>query len=65
MVFVLVLFVGTLIIFGVMGFWLNRMSAEDNPEGGLSGNQMRLLAWVGVIVLGLIAAVIEYFVTVR
>lgn len=66
MLFVLVLFIGTLIVFGVMAYYLNQMSSEDREEGGgLSGNQMRLLAWGGVIIVGLIGAVIEYFMVLR
>lgn len=65
---ILILFFGTLMALGILGAVLFTLSREnDKPYGnsGLTGNQWRILAWVGVIVLGLIAAVIEFFVLVR
>lgn len=65
---ILTLFFGTLMALGILGAVLFTLSREnDKPyrDTGLTGNQWRMLAWVGVIVLGLIAAVIEFFVLVK
>jgi hypothetical protein len=65
---VLLLFFGTLMALGLLGALLFTLSREnDKPyaDSGLTGNQWRLLAWLGVIVLGLLAAVIEFFVLVK
>lgn len=65
---ILLLFFGTLMALGLLGGLLFTLSREnDSPykNTGLTGNQWRLFAWLGVIVLGLMAALVEFFVLVR
>lgn len=66
MYLVIALFIGTLLMFALMGYMLNRMSSEgEDRTKGLSGNQIRLLAWLVVIIAGLIGAVIEFNIVFR
>lgn len=61
--FLLVLFIATLAVFGFMG-WLAlsvARSADEEVDGSrFTKNQLRALAWLAAVLVCLVAAVLEY-----
>lgn len=60
---IIVLFILTLIIFGFAGWLaLHVAKSEDSPYGKtpLSKNQWRALAWLLVVIVALVGAILEF-----
>ena len=62
------LFVMSIILLGLGLAWGLSVAKESDEQAGESHftkNQLRAMAWVAVILIALIAALIEYFIVVR